>query len=150
MTVEADDGSELVATTQVLVVNVINVDEDGVVILSALQPQEGIQLTAKLIDADGGPTDNLPITVDETNLTEDASWRWSRSSSKTGTFTDIVGLAAKSSEYTPDEDDVDMYLRATAAYDDGEGEGKTGAHDLGQPGGGKAIRECPPRVQERV
>ena len=27
--------------------------------------------------------------------------------------------------YTPTEDDVGMYLRATATYDDGEGEGKS-------------------------
>ena len=126
VTVQADDGDSTRRITQVLIVKVINVDEDGEVTLSALQPQEGIRLTAKLIDADGAPVDRLPITTAETDLTEEANntkWRWSRSATKTGTFTDIAG--ATTANRTPTEDDVDMYLRATATYDDREGEGKT-------------------------
>ena len=79
--------------------------------LSALQPQEEIRLIATLTDADGFANGNV------------TRWRWSRSSSKTGTFTNIAG--ATTANHTPTEDDVDMYLRATATYDDGEGEGKT-------------------------
>ena len=131
VTVEAADGSNPV-TPAPLIVKVIDVDEDGVVSLSALQPQEGIVLSATLTDADGGPSNPLPLQAGYTDLTDDNSnpdantkWRWSRSSSKTGTFTDIVGTRATSKNYTPVADDVGMYLRATATYDDREGEGKT-------------------------
>ena len=60
VTVEAADGS-LNPTTQVLIVNVINVDEDGVVNLSALQPQEEVVLRATLTDADGVANQQPPI-----------------------------------------------------------------------------------------
>ena len=114
------------------------------VTLSALQPQEGIQLTATLTDADGGSTDTLPLAAADTNLTEDATakWRWSRSSSKTGTFTDIAG--ATTENHTPTEDDVDMYLRATATYDDGEGEGKTAHIVSANPVRAKPYGNAPP------
>ena len=62
VTVQAADGS-LDPTTESLIVNVINVDEDGVVILTTLQPQENVPLSATLTDADGGPNDPLPITA---------------------------------------------------------------------------------------
>ena len=127
VTVEATDGS-LALTTEDLIVKVIDVDEDGIVTLSALQPQEVIPLTATLTDADGGPGDGLPLQASDTDLTDETNsteWRWSRSASKTGTFTDIVGTRATSRKYTPVADDVGMYLRATATYDDREGEGKT-------------------------
>ena len=131
VTVQVADASNQ-AAIQSLVVNVIDVDEDGVVDLSALQPQEKVPLMATLTDADGGPGDSLPLVAGNTNLTDDTTninantkWRWSRSSSKTGTFTDIVGILATSKDYTPVLDDVGMYLRATATYDDREGEGKS-------------------------
>ena len=115
VTVQAADGS-LDPTTESLIVNVINVDEDGDVTLSALQPQEETPLTATLTDAD-----NI--------VSNTTKWRWSRSSSKTGTFTNIAGAINftpdVSHTYIPKVDDVGMYLRATATYDDGEGEGKT-------------------------
>ena len=53
-------------------------------------------------------------------------WQWSKSSSRTGTYADITGdAAAETHTYTPASQDRGMYLRVTATYDDGEGEGKT-------------------------
>ena len=46
--------------------------------------------------------------------------------SGTGTYADITGDdAAETKTYTPASQDRGMYLRITATYDDGEGEGKT-------------------------
>ena len=44
-------------------------------------------------------------------------WQWARSSRATGPWTDIEGAASAS--YTPTGDDVGMYLRAWATYEDG-------------------------------
>ena len=116
VTVMAGDGGDSDVATRDVTVAVINVDEDGEVSLSANQPQEGVELTATLSDDDG--------TV--TGLT----WQWARSSSKTGTFTEIKDAATTCDPqapqcYKPDKDDVGKYLRATASYDDGHGGNKT-------------------------
>ena len=87
-----------------------------------MQPRERVELTAELIDADGGSSD--PITALETDLTDDAAWQWSRSSSANGPWTDIEEKEP-SEFYTPTADDVGSYLRATASYNDGHGEDKT-------------------------
>ena len=122
--------------TQVVTVNVLNVDEDGVVKLSSLQPEEIRPLTAMLYDPDGGPDDQLPITVAETVLTNDATWQWARSSDGSTGWTDIKD--AESDGYTPVVDDVGNYLRATASYTDGEGADKT-AHEVSD----KPVRAMP-------
>ena len=98
--------------TRDLTVKVTNVDEDGTVTLSTLQPEAKISVTASLTDPDG----------DITGL----KWQWSRSTSASGTFDDIEG--ATSATYTPVQDvDGDdpgdvlptrMFLRATATYSD--------------------------------
>ena len=104
--VEATDGTGHVGRKAVKV-EVTNVDEDGTVKLSALQPAPNVAFTATLTDIDG-PAD----------LTGSAEWQWSRSKSKSSGWTDID--KATSSTYTPDEDDgdFDYYLRATAKYKD--------------------------------
>ena len=111
VTVQASDGS--IPTMREVTVNVTNVDEDGVVTLPSLQPEVDIVLTAELTDPDG-------LAVGNTT-----TWQWARSSSRTGTYTDIEGAAAAA--YEPTADDVGSYLRATAAYDDGEGKYKSAA-----------------------
>ena len=55
----------------------------------------------------------------------DVKWQWSKSSRLGGTYTDITGDSAKEITYTPDSADANMYLRVTATYEDGEGEGKS-------------------------
>ena len=104
--VEATDGTGHVGR-ETVEVEVTNVDEDGTVELSALQPAPGVMFTATLTDLDG-PAD----------LTGRAEWQWSRSQSASGGWEDID--KATSSMYTPDVDGADSgyYLRATAKYKD--------------------------------
>ena len=92
-------------------VTVTNVDEDGTVTLSSMQPVVDTMLTATLDDLDGGITGT--------------TWQWASSGSNAddATWTNIDGATMAS--YTPVEADVGMYLQATASYTDGEGAGKT-------------------------
>ena len=122
ITVHATAGTGANATTtRDVTVTVMNVDEDGEVTLSELQPKEGVSLTAELTDPDGGDGDTLPITAAETNLTSDATWQWARSTNKSS-WTDIDEADEdKDKDYTPVADDVGSYLRATATYTDGHG-----------------------------
>ena len=87
-------------------VKVANVDEEGEVTLSAVQPRVGVSLTASLTDPDGGVSD--------------LKWQWSKNGAN------IVG--ATSDTYTPDGGDdvgdvgdVGDRLTATASYTDAQG-----------------------------
>ena len=104
--VEATDGTGHVGRKAVMV-EVTNVDEDGTVELSALQPARSVPFTATLTDIDG-----------PTGLTGSAEWQWSRSQSASGGWTDIDEATGRA--YTPDVDggDSGYYLRATAKYKD--------------------------------
>ena len=62
-------------------------------------------LTTTLTDIDGD--------------TSDLTWKWAKSSSKTGAYTDIEGETLSS--YTPKPADVGHYLRATETYTDLQG-----------------------------
>ena len=95
--------------TETVTINVTNVDEDGTVELSALRPQSATAFAATLDDPDGD--------------TSNAKWQWSKSSSKNGAYSTID--KATSATYTPVDDYIDYYLRATVTYEDPEGEGKT-------------------------
>ena len=98
VTVEASGGSTAVMVT------VTNVDEMGSVEIDDLQPQAGESMTATVTDPDGGR--------------EQTRWQWSKSMDM-AEWEDIAG--ATSSNYTPDDDDIGYYLRATATYLDGVG-----------------------------
>ena len=95
--------------TLAVTATVVNVDDAGVVSLSAAQPEEGIALTATLSDPDGGVSG--------------ITWQWASVASTNGAWTDISG--ATSDTYTPASGDAGHYLRATASYDDAEGSGKS-------------------------
>ena len=95
--------------THAVTVTVVNVDDAGVVSLSAAQPEEGIALTATLSDLDGGVSGTI--------------WQWERIASTNGAWTDIS--MATSATYTPTSADAGHYLRATASYDDAEDSGKS-------------------------
>ena len=95
--------------TLAVTATVVNIDEPGVVRLSAAQPEVGDALMATLSDPDGGISG--------------ATWQWARATSTAGAWTDIGGAA--SDTYTPDSGDVGHYFRATASYDDAEGSGKS-------------------------
>ena len=106
-----------------VIVTVTNVDEDGKVTLSTLQPLEKIALTATLTDPD-----QQHGTGTATDLTDDdtTEWQWARSSSENGPWTDIEAdaeadpaITSDTNSYTPGPDDVGSYLRATATYKDG-------------------------------
>ena len=109
--VRASDGGETYAYHKVTVM-VTNVEEPGTVMLSALQPQVGITLTATHSDPDGGVT----------SLT----WKWERSAAMDGPWTTIPGDhgMAATSTYTPTGADEDKYLQATASYADEHQSGK--------------------------
>ena len=116
VTVNASDGAKVATHATTVVVE--NVEDDGVVKLSSLQPQEDTVLTASLTDADGGYGDaaacaNKDLTSDTASQTR---WQWARSADGR-TWVDIVEDASESS-YTPVEDDVGKFLRATATYRD--------------------------------
>ena len=108
---------------QDVIVRVTNVEEDGVIMLSTLAPQEDVPLTATLTDSD---------VITDTGVI----WHWARGTRATGPWTNIdrdesaIGDDTDSiSVYNPGfkpvgaptnyASDVGMYLRVTATYRDG-------------------------------
>ena len=105
---DADGNSEsdpTIDATRSASVFVMDVEEDGVVTLSAVEPETGTPLTATLEDGDGGVTGEM--------------WQWARSENGRTGWTNISGAA--SSSYTPTVADEDFYLRATVTYTDRRG-----------------------------
>ena len=94
-------------------VTVTNVEEEGTVTLSTLQPRVGIGVMATLTDLDGA--------------TSGVTWKWQGQTSETcssATFAtdgtdDLKG--GISGTYTPTSDDEGKCLRATASYTDPQG-----------------------------
>ena len=101
VTVTATDSSHVSATITVTI-EVLNVDEKGVVTLSHLQPQVGTLLTATLDDPDG--------------IVSDPTWKWEISPDGSSSWTAITD--ATSVSYTPVSSDLTKYLRVTASYGD--------------------------------
>ena len=87
-------------------VKVANVNEDGTVTLSAVQPRVGVSLTASLTDPDGGVSG--------------VEWQWNNGGDNGG---DIDG--ATSDTYTPVATDAGDTLTVTASYTDAQGPEKT-------------------------
>ena len=109
---DADGNSEsdpTIDATRSASVFVMDVEEDGVVTLSAVEPETGTPLTATLEDGDGGVTGEI--------------WQWARSENGRTGWTNISG--ATSSSYTPTVADEDFFLRATVTYTDRRGAGKS-------------------------
>ena len=126
--------AETVDTT--VTVTVTNVDEDGEVVISWLQPEvhdENNDLTntvimASLTDPDGPLNADLPVT--DTKIV-DATWEWTVSEIVQGSL-DVgndahwgtaPGDGANTESYTPEDSDVGKYLRVmrvTASYTDRE------------------------------
>ena len=105
VTLKADDGTYM--DTHDVTVMVTNVEEDGSVTLSPMNPVVGTAVTATLTDPDMVMEDSV-------------MWQWSKSMTMGGTFMDIDGATSKS--YMPVAADEDYYLRATATYTDGYGD----------------------------
>ena len=87
-----------------ITVNVTNVDEQGTVKLTTLQPRAGVALMASVSDPDGSETG--------------AEWQWAKSRNGTSGWADID--KAMASKYTPADGDAGGYLRATVTYKDRE------------------------------
>ena len=107
VTVNASGGSTDVMVT------VTNVDEMGSVTIDDLQPQAGESMGATVTDPDGDR--------------EQTTWQWSKSMDQ-ATWMDIAG--ATSQRYTPEDDDIGYYLRATASYLDGVGSERDSASGM--------------------
>ena len=107
--VHATDATRNRGMTKGVTIEVTNVDEAGKVTLSALRPQSATALTASHSDPDGGVSD--------------PTWEWARSKSSSRGFTVIEDEI--STAYTPDDDDIDYFLRAKISYADKEGSGKS-------------------------
>ena len=99
-------------------VTVSDMDEDGSLALSSLQPRPGVELTATVTDPDGV----TPGT---------ALWQWERSTGRNA-WAVIDGAAAAS--YTPVAADTNTFLRVTATYADEHGTGKDGQRGRAQRG----------------
>ena len=126
VTVQASDGGDDTTAIKELTVEVTNVEEPGTVMLSTLQPQVGVAITATLTDPDTIEGDDLATVT----------WQWYRGDSEIVGAT--VGAGALMSSYTPTTGDVGSVLRATAMYDDGEDEDKTAQEDSAH-----AVRQAP-------
>ena len=103
-------GTAIMMGYKKVTVMVTDMDEPGMVTLSAQKPQIGEELTATLTDDDATPE----------QITE-AEWMWEHSSAVNGPWTPI--LTATSEAYSP-LGVVDKYLRVTATYTDGHGSDK--------------------------
>ncbi len=109
----ADTGAD---DTIAVTVSVGNVDEAGTVTLDPEAPQAGSPLTATLSDPD--------------KSVSGVTWAWEVSADGTN-WAAIDGASGAS--YTPSDDDVGSYLRATAGYADGHGAGKSAAAATASP-----------------
>ena len=121
VTVVATDKKGLMGM-KALTIEVMNIDEDGDVKFSTIQPGVGQAITARVEDPDGGVTGE--------------KWQWSRSQNEGGPFLDIEG--ATSASYTParrvednpatlgineeDPGDEGMFLQAKVTYRDAQSE----------------------------
>ena len=107
-------------------VTVTDVDEDGEVVISWLQPEAGTVITASLSDPDGSSGDTPPAI--DTEIV-DATWVWTVSEVVQGSLDvdngdhwgDAPGGTPTTASYTPDATDANKYLRVTASYTDSSG-----------------------------
>ena len=124
--VQASDDGATTTAMEPVTITVTNVEEPGTVMLSTLQPQVNVELTATLTD----PDNETAATV---------TWQWYRGNSPIAGATDAdVTDAVATSAYTPIAGDVGSVLRAVAMYDDAEDEDKTAQGDSAH-----AVREAP-------
>ena len=84
-----------------VLISINNLDEAETLTLSSDQPVEDVLLTA---------------TLTEPDQVTNKRWQWARSTSRSSGYSDIPGSTF--SDYTPDSNDVDYYLRVTVTYDD--------------------------------
>ena len=109
VTVRASDG--VLYADRMVTVKVTDADEEGEVELSSQDAMIGIELTAEIVDSDGGAPDSAQFI--------DQVWTWHRLETAATTITDDTAIAgATSSKYTPVGDDRGTFLRAMVSYTD--------------------------------
>ena len=131
-----DTGPAETVDTLVAVI-VTDVDEAGEAVISWLQPEVGVAITASLTDPDGPgpitPVDSAANVPDTTAITT-AEWVWTVSEIVQGSL-DVAnndhwgaapGFGPDTATYTPDASDASppKYLRVTATYTDRNGDTK--------------------------
>ena len=137
VTLTASDGTN--RTSRDVAVTMMNMDEMGRVTFwrdgqdaTAAAIMVGDELTGLAEDPDGNPGDMLPLSGMYTQITGTVMWQWSRHDAPSdgsdpaddsSDWADISG--ATNAAYTVDAADDGKFLRATAMYDDMEGDGKT-------------------------
>ena len=99
-----------------MTINITSSEDPGTVSITGTL-LGGSTLTASLSDPDGNVTN--------------ASWRWMRGDTATGTFSNISGATAAT--YDLVEADVGKYLKARVSYTDGDGSGKSATSDPSGP-----------------
>ena len=106
-------------------VTVTDVDEDGTVSLSGLQPQVDVPLNNNGTPADTADDAIATLKDQDASTTQinAAKWKWEQSSAINGPWTLISGETSPS--YTPTADVAGMYVRLTATYNDKHGDDKT-------------------------
>lgn len=141
VTVNVNDGDNTTDNaTRDVAVTVTNVEEAGVVTGLPAQPKVEIPMSVILTDDDGPVSEQVGDNEDgdnnEKTITSNASttWQWSRSRSRSSGWTTITATSTDNMDVNtntrrPEPADVGHYLRATATYSDGEGDGKV-AHGI--------------------
>ena len=117
----SDDTGPAETVDTPVAVTVTDVDEDGEVVISLLQPEVGVEIMASLTDPDGEESPTWAWEVSEilqANLDIDNDDHWG----------DAPGIGASSERYRSADSDVGKYLRVTASYTV-EGDEKT-AHAM--------------------
>ena len=126
VTVQASDGGTDTTAMEEVTVRVTNVEEAGMIMLSTLQPQVDVAITATLTDGDNIGTDNLASI----------SWQWYRGNIPIAGATD--GAGGLTSMYKPTAGDIGSLVSAKALYDDDEGDDKAAEQESAH-----AAREAP-------
>ena len=124
--------------SRAIIITVTDANDPGVVTFDNPYPQNGLAITASLVDQD------LPLQT--------ITWKWARGISQDGDFTDIPG--ATEASYTPQQADLGKYLRASVSYTDntaGAGQQAMAAHrpppwTNRSPSTGTAIPSTPSRT----
>ena len=126
--------AEAVDTT--VTVTVTDVDEDGEVVISLLQPEVGIPIMASLTDSDGGVTDTVwkweVSEIEQVSLDVDNSDHWGDAPGEGDSGNTSQSYTPAGADLTNNSDDpIDegKYLRVTATYTDANGVDKT-AHAM--------------------
>ena len=105
------DGKNKMTAMREVTIRVMNLEEDGTVTLSSVQPQVGVPLTASVTDLDGG--------------VKDITWKWYNVAIQEDALEDALAVnviaGATSDTYMPVSGNVGETLSARAMYTDGKG-----------------------------